>query len=385
MSLYHELSGKWGPRAQLALDTIAMRPRRQVATYCIFAMDIPLMERLTGNAPGSYRADPDRVYLAFQNLAGTCFIDQYIPDNPLTMGQDGYEQGTAKTATTGAEHVVVDDVVIDTPEAVVEHMERVAWPRLRKETEFFDAQDPDAIERFIAAENAIQSHFSPAILKGPYVTALPVVHYGRYGYENYLMAYALYPEVMEKDFAQQAELARKQNQRYAAAIVRGGMPRLLRLDHDLADSRGTLVDVKSLDRLWFPHFQRSIQPLLDAGIRLIWHCDGNLMEMVPRLIGCGITGFQGFQYEDGMDYEKICRMKGRNGEDLLIIGGVSVTRTLPMGTTQDVKNQVKWLVETGPKAGLFLGPSSSITPRTNHENIRTLLEGLAYYREHGRD
>jgi len=36
-----------------------------------------------------------------------------------------------------------------------------------------------------------------------------------------------------------------------------------------------------------------------------------------------------------------------------------------------------------PKTGLFLGGSSSITPGTNRENIKTMLEGLKYYRETG--
>ena len=106
--------------------------------------------------------------------------------------------------------------------------------------------------------------------------------------------------------------------------------------------------------------------------------------MVPRLLDVGIRGFQGFQYEDGMDYEKICAMKTRDGDDLLIIGGVSVTRTLPKGTPDDVKNELSWLVEKGPKTGLFLGGSSSITPGVPWKNIRTLIEGLQYYRTHGR-
>jgi predicted dehydrogenase len=41
-------------------------------------------------------------------------------------------------------------------------------------------------------------------------------------------------------------------------------------------------------------------------------------------------------------------------------------------------------VENGPKQGLFLGASSSITPGTKRENIKALIEGLKYYREHGR-
>jgi hypothetical protein len=74
----------------------------------------------------------------------------------------------------------------------------------------------------------------------------------------------------------------------------------------MADSRGTLVDPKSLDKLWFPHFARCLEPMLETDVRMIWHCDGNLMEVVPRLLEIGVRGFQGFQYEDGMDYEKIC-------------------------------------------------------------------------------
>jgi uroporphyrinogen decarboxylase len=145
-----------------------------------------------------------------------------------------------------------------------------------------------------------------------------------------------------------------------------------------------LVNVKTLDKIWLPHFTRAIRPLIDGGIRAIWHCDGNLMDLVPRLLEAGIAGFQGFQYEDGMDYKKICRMKDRNGNPLLIIAGVSVTRTLPHGTPEDVAKEMKWLVENGPKVGLFLGGSSSIAPGVKIENLKALVEGFRYYREHGR-
>ncbi len=85
-----------------------------------------------------------------------------------------------------------------------------------------------------------------------------------------------------------------------------------------------------------------------------------------------------------MDYEKICGMKDRWGRDLIIIAGVSVTRTLPLGTPQDVKREMQFLVEKAPKTGLFLGGSSSITPGVSMENMNTLVEGLNYYRRHGR-
>jgi hypothetical protein len=152
----------------------------------------------------------------------------------------------------------------------------------------------------------------------------------------------------------------------------------------MADSRGTLVRPETLDRLWFPHFSRCLDPLLRAGVNLIWHCDGNLMAMVPRLLEVGLAGFQGFQHEDGMDYARICRMKTREGRTPIIIAGASVTRTLPMGSPGDVKRELDWLVEFGPPVGLFLGGSSSIAPGVPWENMVALKEGLAHYRRHGR-
>ncbi len=85
MTGYEQFGDWWGERARLAWDTLAMRPTAGIGSWMLHVMDMPLMEELTGNEPGSFAREPERVYLAFQKLAGACFIDQYIPRNPLTM------------------------------------------------------------------------------------------------------------------------------------------------------------------------------------------------------------------------------------------------------------------------------------------------------------
>lgn len=72
------------------------------------------------------------------------------------------------------------------------------------------------------------------------------------------------------------------------------------------------------------------------------------------------------------------------GEPLVIIAGVSVTRTLPYGSPDDVRREMKWLVEKGPRAGLFLGASSSIAPGVPWANVQALVEGFHHYRINGR-
>jgi hypothetical protein len=351
----------------------------------LFLMQHAHIERVAGARPGTYRRCPESVYLAMQQAAGTCLVDQWIPRNPLTMGDVGYEADASArdTPTTGAHEIVCDGMQIDSPEAVTDHMEQHVFPGIRQEIGAFD--EDARVSEIIEEEGVVQRTLGPSILKTGYgFVHFPTLAYGTYGYRYYFMAYALYPEVIERHFALQADLALLNNRAAARAVVEGGLPLLYRLDHDMADSRGTLVDIRSLDRLWFPHFARCLEPLLEVGVRMIWHCDGNLMQMVPRLLDVGICGFQGFQYEDGMDYVRICRMRSRLGESLIIVGGVSVTRTLPYGTPDGVRRELAWLVENGPQTGLFLGVSSSITPGVPWKNVRALLDGLAYYREHGR-
>ncbi len=383
---FNAFEDQWQENAQLAFDTIAMRETKGIPTWLFQTMQWSQLETLSGNAPGSYPKDPVRVYHDFMLKSGVCLIDQWIPENPLSMRDKGYDEETEHGATTGAHEIVRDEMLIDSPEAVVEHMEKFLFPQWEQWKRDLEANADGEVRKRIAGEVDVQNIFGTNMLKGPYggFFTFPGFLYGHYGYANYFMAYALYPEVIERGFRTHADGAVVHNRIAARAIIEGGLPKLIRLDHDMADSRGMLVDIKTLDELWFPQFARAIQPLLDAGIRLIWHCDGNLMDMVPRLLECGLGGFQGFQYEDGMDYEKICRMKTRTGDDLFIIAGVSVTTTLPLGNAADVRRQMDWLVEKGPKVGLTLACSSSIVPGVPMENMRTLIEGFSHYREQGR-
>ncbi len=380
-------AGDWGENALLALETIAFKETRGIPYRNMNVMDHGLLEEIGGYAPGDYKREAEKVYRDFDLGIGVCAVDQWIPWNPFSMTDQGFDSGAGGGATTGAEEIIVDGMVIDSPEVVVEHLERFVFPRQEKNLAEFDPIDEARSAGLVRKEIEVQEFLGPNMLKIPYgweYASFPGFHYSLYGYENYFMAYGLYPEVMEKSFSLQADLAAKMNAFAARTIIEGCLPKLVRLDHDMADSRGTLVAPGTLEDIWFPHFARSIEPLLDAGIRLLWHCDGNLMAMVPRLIEAGIGGFQGFQYEDGMDYEKICSMTDREGGPLMIWAGVSVTTTLPHGTKDDVARELRWLVEHGPRVGLFLGSSSSVTPGTNRENVKALIEGLKHYRRVGR-
>lgn len=327
-----------------------------------------------------YAKDPINVYRAAQERFGVSFIDQWIPTNPLSMGDAGFDSGS-HSATTGIHKIILDGMEINEPEDVCEHLERFTFPGLRHAVNTFDIE---ARVRVIGeTEYNIAHDMGSKMLKTGYAFInFPCLRYFSYGYENYFCAYALYPEVMEKDFALQAEYSVLCNKAAALAYERYKFPLLNRLDHDMTDSRGTLANIKSMAKIWFPYLAKSLEPMLKTDVKMIWHCDGNLMPMVPYLLDIGISGFQGFQYEDGMDFAEICKMRTRDNRPLFIWAGSSVTRTLPFGTPRDVKAELKYLALNHGDTTLVLGATSSITPGVSIANLEALAEGLAYYRTH---
>lgn len=368
---------------RLVHDTLHHRPIAGIPIWLINPMEWRMIDHLAGLPEGSYRQNPAPVYRKMLVNSGCTLVDQWIPENPLSMCTDGFSGETTRTATTGSHQILLDGLQIDSPEAVAEHLETFEFHRIQSAIKNFNPEP--VIMQIIGQEVTTQTFFGSELVKAPYgCVKFPGFRYGQYGYGPYFMAYALYPELIERDFALQAELAVQYNQAFVSAVRQAGLPPFIRLDHDMADARSTLVKIETLERFWFPHFIHSIEPVRQAGIRMIWHCDGNLSEMVPRLLDAGLHGFQGFQYEHGMDYPKICGMKTRAGEPLLIIAGVSVTQTLPYGTPDDVRRELRWLVENGPKTGLFLGASSSITPGVPQANLDTLVAGFQYYLKSGR-
>jgi uroporphyrinogen decarboxylase len=157
-------------------------------------------------------------------------------------------------------------------------------------------------------------------------------------------------------------------------MERHDLPKVVRLDHDMTDNRGSIARIELMEKYYFPHFTRSIKPFVDAGVRLVWHSDGNINQFVPYLLAAGVNGFQGFQEECGVDYDTMCNLRDTNGDPLMIWGSVSVTRVLPYLTPEEVRADVRRCWQGAPRRGYSIGASSSICPEVPAENIIAMFD-----------
>ena len=197
----------------------------------------------------------------------------------------------------------------------------------------------------------------------------------QFGYENFLLSFGLYPEAMERLFAYAGEVARLDNQMRADLLRNENLPRSMFNGVDLCSNRGPIVGTELLRQIYFPHLKRALQPLVEAGVTIIWHSDGYISPLIDDLVACGVRGFQGFQEETGVRLEDLPQIALPGGGKPALWGSMSVSRTLPMGTVEDVRREVQRSVDIlGPGGGHFLGPSNTIGPEVPFENIIEMHE-----------
>lgn len=85
-----------------------------------------------------------------------------------------------------------------------------------------------------------------------------------------------------------------------------------------------------------------------------------------------IQGFQGFQEETGCTLKYMSSLRTRDGRKPILVGSLSVTTTLPFGSTTDVEKDIERCFHEVGKVGFVLASTSSILPETPMENIETI-------------
>ena len=217
-------------------------------------------------------------------------------------------------------------------------------------------------------------------------TLWEVVHpkfewYWDFGYENYLLFMQLYPEAADAFFAGQAGVARRKAELVVEAYREFDMVPMTLIGTDICGGGGPVISPRRLREVYFPHVRYAIEPLREAGIRPIWHSDGDFRPIVDDLLACGIAGFQGFQEEYGVDIADLVTRRTLDGEKLTVIAGPSVTTTLPYGTVEDVRSEMERIIATlAGECALFILPANNILPDCPAENVVAMYETAASWR-----
>jgi hypothetical protein len=268
------------------------------------------------------------------------------------------------------------------PESIVEDVARCDHRRPLEDL------DLDALEEgWVRRHDEMQALCGDIVwLDGFPFSPLPFWHYETYGYEAFFSFLLLYEEEAHRYAEYQSVRQHAINARYAKVLKREGWP-FLYFGDDIATTRSLLVSPRYLARHYWPFVHHAMEPFREADVDVVWHCDGNLTDVIPQMIQCGLTGFQGGQAEAGMIFEDLAFTRVRGGRLPIMFGALSVTTELPRDyrtVTAAVEHQIDVCARRGGGHLLFM--TNTACPDCPLENILGAYEHAREYsrgRYHG--
>lgn len=144
---------------------------------------------------------------------------------------------------------------------------------------------------------------------------------------------------------------------------------------DMAYKTGLIFSPSFLRDTFIPGYTRLCNAAHKRGHKVLFHSDGDLMEILDDLVEAGIDLMHPVEPLAGMDPGEI----HRRYPDLILCGTIDVSQLLPFGTPQQVADQVTRNIEA-TEGKIMLGSSTEVNNEVPLENYLALRDTALNYR-----
>jgi len=155
----------------------------------------------------------------------------------------------------------------------------------------------------------------------------------------------------------------------------GGLIDFVYVAEDLGTQQSLLMSPRAFRERIKPWLKKMIDLAHSRGARVFHHDDGAIRPLIPDLIEIGIDILNPIQWRcRGMEREALA---AEFGSSLVFHGGIDNQLTLPFGTPEDVKRQVRENLAIFSRCkGYVVCPCHNIQANTPTENIVALYEAV---------
>ena len=148
---------------------------------------------------------------------------------------------------------------------------------------------------------------------------------------------------------------------------------IFRFGDDWGQQQGLIMGIDLWREFVKPRIRKMYELVKSKDKHVMIHCCGKIDGILAELIECGLDIFNPFQPE----VMNVFEVKKLYGDRLSFYGGISIQRTLPYGSVDQVKEEVRRLVAVvGEDGGYIASPSHDIPADARPENIAAMIEVL---------
>lgn len=157
-----------------------------------------------------------------------------------------------------------------------------------------------------------------------------------------------------------------------------GMIDIAQTGDDLSGQKGLLFSADLFRRFFKKPLGSIFELVKSRGVRVMFHICGAVQELVPDLIDIGLDILMPLQFSAvGMDAAQLKREYGR---DLSFYGGIDVQHTLPRGTPEEVRAEVRERIDIlGQGGGFILASSHGLLDELPTENVLAMYDEARRY------
>ena len=155
------------------------------------------------------------------------------------------------------------------------------------------------------------------------------------------------------------------------------------INGDLAQQAGPLMNINLYEKLIKPIERKLSDKIHDlANIKINYHSCGSISSFIPHWADIGYDACNPIQIS-AYDMEP-CSLKQRFGDIITFWGGVCNTqKTLPFGTPEQIRNEVKRNLECLKPGGGFVASNiHNITAEVPPQNIVAMFDAIEEYRKY---
>ncbi len=248
-------------------------------------------------------------------------------------------------------------------------IESYPWP---------DMDDPTRVAHIQAEAKKLADENQYAILAAPWL-AFPLERaFAMQRMDRFMLNFGRHPDFARALLAKITDLCKALMGHFLREC--GDNIDMIKIGDDLGMQNSLLMSPKMYREILKPFHADYISFIKSrTKAKVFFHTDGDVFPLIPDFIEMGVDVLNPIQTSAGK-MSDLQELKKQFGRDIVFCGAIDTHRVLPFGTTDDVRAEVKRVIEIlGADGGYMLGPVHIIMPDVPPENILAMVDAAVEY------
>lgn len=251
----------------------------------------------------------------------------------------------------------------------IDEIEQYPWP---------DMNDPSRVAHVKEEAQKLRQQNQYATIGTPWLLFPLERAFAMQGMDQFLLNLAMEPDFAEALLKKIAGLCKTLMGHFLEAA--GENLDIIKIGDDIGTQDSLLMSPKMYRRILKPIHADYIAFIKErTKAKLFFHTDGDVFDLIPDFIEIGVDILNPIQTSAGK-MSNLQELKTRFGDKLTFCGAVDTHRILPMGTQQEVQDEVKRVIEImAPGGGYMVASVHTIMDEVPPENILAMVDAVEQY------